>query len=90
MLYIRDIILITSKDGAKSSLAHSAESAPMADGFYTTSVYMRRNKLSVSGEMIYLLSVLKPIRHIYSVTSSTDTLNRGITKCEEIKNIDNK
>ena len=37
---------------------------------------MRRSKLSVSGEMIYPLSVLTPIRRLFGVTPSTDTLNR--------------
>ena len=40
---------------------------------------MRRIELSVGGEMIYLPSVLQPIRHLYSVTSSTYTINRGNT-----------
>ena len=40
---------------------------------------MRKIELSVGGEMIYLPSVLQPIRHLYSVTSSTYTINRGNT-----------
>lgn len=35
--------------------------------------------LSVGGEMIYPLSVLKPIRRVCDVMLPTDTIDRGIT-----------
>lgn len=40
---------------------------------------IRRRKLSVGGEMIYLPSVLTPIRYFVKRYDSTDTLNRVTT-----------
>lgn len=52
--------------------------APMGD-------YIHEKKPpSVSGEMIYPLSVLKPIRHVCDVILPTDTIDRGITNRVEI------
>lgn len=58
--------------------------APMAEGDLAATLQMRGSKLSVGGEMIYLPSVLTPIRHLQGVTPSTCTKDRGNTNSDGI------